>query len=321
MIDGDDGGFWISNIGGNTVIENLEIINVGRYGLTCFVANDSDQAYSTLRNIYLNHVFRQESYGSVPREQDRHYALFLANLLLDQSAVSNVTIVDCDLPVLLRCEGNGPGFALRNCLLDNNQVEWFNHPLGQEMGFEYSLLPGNSPGAGNMWGVDPGFDPELGPPWLAANSPLIDAGDPDPGYNDLEDPLAPGVARWPSQGALRNDIGYTGGPAAKLTGVFWVGVQENPEVGLWPVDFSLGAPWPNPFNPVTRIPFTLTRPEFVKLSVHNLLGQEVAVLVNGRRMAGRQEVVLDGAGLASGLYFVTLDVDGRRESRAITLLR
>ncbi|MFA7331198.1 MAG: hypothetical protein WC326_09000 [Candidatus Delongbacteria bacterium] len=321
MIDGDDGGFWIQNRGGITSIENLEIIDVGRFGLTCYAASDSDHAYSTLRNIYVKHVFRQEYYGSIPRENSLHHALFLGNLQPDQYDVSNVTLMDCDLPVLLRCSNNGPGFTMRNCLLDNNEADWFFHPLGQEAGFEYCLLPGSFPGAGNVWGVDPGFDPELEAPWLAADSPLIDAGDPDLGYNDLEDPLAPGVARWPSQGALRNDIGYTGGPAAKLTGVFWVGVHEKPEVGFRPVDISLGAPWPNPFNPVTRIPFTLMRPEVIKLSVHNLMGQEVAVLVNGLRMAGRQEVVLDGAGLASGLYFVTLEVGARRESRTITLLR
>lgn len=321
MIDGDDGGFWIQNRGGITSIENLEIIDVGRFGLTCYAASDSDHAYSTLRNIYVKHVFRQEYYGSIPRENSLHHALFLGNLQPDQYDVSNVTLMDCDLPVLLRCSNNGPGFTMRNCLLDNNQADWFYHPLGQEAGFEYSLLPSSFPGAGNLWGVDPGFDPELGAPWLAADSPLIDAGDPDPGCSDLEDPLVPGFARWPSQGMLRNDIGYTGGPAAKLTGVFWVGVQENPEVGIRPVDFSLGAPWPNPFNPVTRIPFTLARPEIVKLSVHNLLGQEVAVLVNGVQFAGRHEVAWHAGRSASGTYLITLEAGGRQETRSVTQLR
>jgi len=79
--------------------------------------------------------------------------------------------------------------------------------------------------------------------------------------------------------------------------------------------------WPNPFNPVTRIPFNLTRPEQVRLSVHNLLGHEVAVLVDGLRMAGRQEAVWDATGRASGHYLVTLEVEGRQETRSVTLLR
>lgn len=305
MIDADDGGFWVENRGGMTEIENLEIIDVGRFGLT-FAPYDSDHTYSTLRNIYLKNVFRQEYYGDFPRENFLHHALYLGNLQPDQCNLSNMTLVDCDLPVLLRCEGNGPGFAMRSFLVDNNQAEWFYHPLGQETGFEYSLLPGNSPGAGNLWGVDPGFDAELGAPWLAADSPLIDAGDPATEYNDLEDPLQPGFANWPSQGTLRNDIGYTGGPAAKLTGEFWVGVEKNPEVVLRPVDFSLGAPWPNPFNPTARIAYELAAPSEVHLSVHDLLGRRVAVLAEGRQTAGRHEAVIDGTGWASGMYFVTL---------------
>ncbi len=100
-----------------------------------------------------------------------------------------------------------------------------------------------------------------------------------------------------------------------------MGVQEYPAAGLWPVDFSLGAPWPNPFNPVTRIPFTLTRPEFVKLSVHNLLGQEVAVLRNGALPAGTHFVPFQAERIASGIYLVTLEAGGRQETRTVTLLR
>jgi len=115
-------------------------------------------------------------------------------------------------------------------------------------------------------------------------------------------------------------MGFTGGPHAVALDTTWVSVpgwQPN----IQPKDFSLGAPWPNPFNPVTRIPFTLTRPEIVKLSVHNLLGQEVAVLVNGVQFAGRQEVTWNAGQLASGTYLITLEAAGRRETRSVTLLR
>ena len=320
MIDADDGGFWISNVHGNTNIEDLEIIDVGRNGLTCFLANDVGQTHSMLRNIYLRHVFRQEYDGSYPHSQDRHYAMYLGNLEPDQCDVSNVTLMDCDLPVLLRFTGSAPGFAMRSFLLDNNQAEWFYHPLGQQTGFEYSLLPGSFPGVGNMWGLDPGFDSELGAPWLAVDSPLIDAGDPDMAYNDLEDPQQPGMAFWPSLGGLRNDIGYTGGPHAALPDTTWESLPDW-ELTLQPRAFALGAPYPNPFNPTTQIPYTLLRPAHVRLAVHNLIGQEVAVLVDDVLPAGRHQAQWGTRQLASGLYLVTLEVGGRAETRAVTLFR
>jgi hypothetical protein len=83
----------------------------------------------------------------------------------------------------------------------------------------------------------------------------------------------------------------------------------------------LGSPWPNPFNPVTRIPFTLTRADVVKLSVHNLLGQEVAVLTHGLRFAGRHEVLWNAGHVSSGVFLVTLEAAGRAQTRTVTLLR
>ncbi len=72
---------------------------------------------------------------------------------------------------------------------------------------------------------------------------------------------------------------------------------------------------------MTRIPITLSRPELVKLSVHNLLGQEVAVLVHGLKFAGRHEIEWNADGLASGIYLITLEVAGNTDTRSVTLLR
>ena len=171
-----------------------------------------------------------------------------------------------------------------------------------------------------MVGNDPGFDEELGAPYLASTSPCIDAGPPASFYNDPHDPANPGFALWPAQGGLRNDIGFTGGPQAALLDTNWSAVP-NWEPRIHPQAFTLGAPWPNPFNPVARIPYALLRPMPVRLSVHNLLGQEVAVLVDGVMPAGTHQVAFRSGRLASGLYFVTLDAGGRAETRTVALLR
>jgi len=74
----------------------------------------------------------------------------------------------------------------------------------------YSNLTG---GSGNNIDVDPMFlDPGNGLFHLDPASLCIDAGDPDPGSNDIEDPENPGYALFPSQGAIRNDMGAYGGP-------------------------------------------------------------------------------------------------------------
>jgi hypothetical protein len=168
--------------------------------------------------------------------------------------------------------------------------------------------------------VDPLFDEVLGAPFLSAESPCVDAGHPASAYEDPEDPDNPGFALWPSQGTLRNDMGFTGGPHAALYDTTWTHLPTwEPKVR--PQVFSLGAPWPNPFNPVTHIPLTLLRPMPVRLVVHNLLGQQVAVLVDGILPAGTHHLPFQAGRLASGVYLVTLEAAGRAQTRTVTLLR
>ncbi len=86
------------------------------------------------------------------------------------------------------------------------------------------------------------------------------------------------------------------------------------------LELELGA-WPNPFNPVIQLPFRLWRPARARLAVHNLLGQEVAVLLDQDLAAGRHQLSYDAGELGSGSYFVTLWADGRSLTRTVTLLR
>jgi hypothetical protein len=77
-----------------------------------------------------------------------------------------------------------------------------------------------------------------------------------------------------------------------------------------PVTFSLNQNYPNPFNPTTTIEFSLAKDAFVTLKIYNVLGQEVASLINHEQMdAGQQTIDFNGQNLASGVYYYRLIVN------------
>jgi chitinase len=92
-------------------------------------------------------------------------------------------------------------------------------------------------------------------------------------------------------------------------------VEETPSV------FALEQNYPNPFNPVTNIGFQIADIGLVKLAVYNLLGQEIAVLVNGVKQPGRYTATFDGTRLVSGTYFARLESGGKAAVRKIVLVK
>ncbi|MBL0062462.1 MAG: T9SS type A sorting domain-containing protein [bacterium] len=87
-----------------------------------------------------------------------------------------------------------------------------------------------------------------------------------------------------------------------------------------PQEFAIEA-FPNPFNPLTTIDFALPQQTQAKVVIHNLAGQEVAVLQDGPLSAGVHRVQWNAADMASGTYFAVLKTPGTERITKLLLLK
>lgn len=97
--------------------------------------------------------------------------------------------------------------------------------------------------------------------------------------------------------------------------------QDPPGAEALPRVFNLGLPAPNPFNPTTVLQLGLPVGQELSLEVRNAAGQPVRSLLQEWRPAGLHQVVFDGTGLASGVYFCTLSGVSGRVTRKVLLLK
>ncbi len=88
-----------------------------------------------------------------------------------------------------------------------------------------------------------------------------------------------------------------------------------------PESFKLYQNYPNPFNPVTNIKFDIAEESNVKLSVYDISGKEVGVLIDNKMNAGSYEVSFSSRNLASGIYFFSLNTGSYSEIRKMMLIK
>lgn len=125
-------------------------------------------------------------------------------------------------------------------------------------------------------------------------------------YHDFDQDNVPSIrVERPEFESVTVSLSGTGGSPANL-----------------PETFALNQNFPNPFNPTTNIEFDLPVRSHVKLSVYNVLGQEVATLLDEVVEAGsRIPVVWDASGVSSGVYFYRISADNFTETRKMLLLK
>ena len=321
LSDCDDGGLGAG--GDNVQLRNIMLKNIDRAGLW--------MGAGVARNVLIDGVVAKDNWLHLTPgyENLSLQAAIVVSQLESEYTFENLTVSNCDSMRYLfqeywQSDDGAPVF--RNTVIAGNQYEELYGNIDESsITWDHCYIQEEVPGVGNITGQDPLFDPELGSPFLSPESPCVDAGNPDAIYHDVEDSSDPGWARWPSQGGLRNDMGFFGGPGVDSLSVDWLPVEPNERV-FQPARFTLGDPYPNPFNPVTRIPFSLDATTRVSMRVYNLRGQLVRHLGSSLfgdtyYTAGSHELVLDGSRLASGVYVVEVAAGEERQVTKIVLLR
>jgi hypothetical protein len=119
-----------------------------------------------------------------------------------------------------------------------------------------------------------------------------------------------GVVSGPS---YMNEIGFWYLPDWMLTG--------TEQGDLLPTTYWMGQNQPNPFNPVTTIRFALPQQSRVEIKLYDVAGREVSTIVDEELPEGYHDVVVNGSGLASGIYFYRIVANDFTDLKKLVLLK
>jgi photosystem II stability/assembly factor-like uncharacterized protein len=139
-------------------------------------------------------------------------------------------------------------------------------------------------------------------------------------WTNLNIPLGPTTNAWVLNSAFtdaQNGYAVGGQINLKLTPSTGVGGQENGQ----PVAYTLQQNYPNPFNPTTTIGYSVAKATDVQLKVYDLLGREVATLVEGQHSPGSYSVTFDASRLSSGVYFYTMRAGDFVSAKSLVLMK
>ncbi len=98
-------------------------------------------------------------------------------------------------------------------------------------------------------------------------------------------------------------------------------VSINEDINTTPNYYSLSQNYPNPFNPSTKIRYTIKEPGFVSLKVFNLIGEQIANLINEEKQPGEYSINFDGTNISSGIYLYRLQTGNFSSTKKLILLK
>ena len=130
--------------------------------------------------------------------------------------------------------------------------------------------------------------------------------------------------------ALRDSIPGTyvnaNGNGESLAELYYIRLSTSHTIGIGndiesANDYSLEQNFPNPFNPLTTIKYSIPKEGFVKLAVYDILGNEIDVLMNQKQTSGKYELSWNAERFASGVYFYKLITNGFTQTKRMLLLK
>jgi len=147
------------------------------------------------------------------------------------------------------------------------------------------------------------------------------------GFFNPKSPLAPFVGTSPNGNYILRICDNAAGDTGSLrnwcliiTYATATGISNN-TINTIPGEFSLSQNYPNPFNPSTTINYSIPTTGLVTLKVYDVIGKEVATIVNEVKNAGNHEVRFTPSGLSSGVYFYRLQSGNFVETRKMFLMK
>lgn len=180
---------------------------------------------------------------------------------------------------------------------------WYAHDLTQNTSIVDTLRHFVGPRAGT--------DPVLGLPYFLSPRGAAWSADGMTMYtNDFDGSV---VKKWTNSSPA--------GPGAPIIVDFSVTSVNTGNDPIVAVDFNLDQNYPNPFNPSTKIPFDIKKKFNVKLVVFDMLGRQVATLVNDELSPNHYEFTFDGTNFSSGTYFYQLIIDGAAQTKQMMLIK
>ncbi|MGB2867465.1 MAG: T9SS type A sorting domain-containing protein, partial [Bacteroidota bacterium] len=121
------------------------------------------------------------------------------------------------------------------------------------------------------------------------------------------------------QGSLKASTGFSS--LGKAVGPPLQTSQKKEDGASIPHETELFRPYPNPFNPSTTISYALSVPGHVRLAIYDVLGREIDELLNEYETEGTKSTKFDGSRFPSGMYYVSLEVSGRRFVQRLLMLK
>ncbi|MCE3229585.1 MAG: repeat containing protein [Bacteroidetes bacterium] len=217
--------------------------------------------------------------------------------------IENNTVVNNSAPN----SGGTGGFYMGGCssAFVRNNIIYGNWPalqvkiISSTVTVNYNDIQGGYPGPGNI-NMDPLFGGNNY--YLTSASPCIDAGDPNSVYNDIQDPFNAGNALSPSAGTLLNDMGAYGGPCTHDQ-PYYTTVTGEKKINNGSLGITV---FPNPVTSVSSLRFNSEKPQQIRITIMNVLGQTVSEICDRYFSEGESMIEIKRGELTGGTYFVNM---------------